>query len=1580
MDERDEVDLIWIHNGSLNLAKKYENQEHLDNHTNDVKSYENIFPWLTKFNKIMCSSVGHRSYQVLKRLLSLYTQNILTSINTYCEKTLDMIKLKNHLSSTLTFFHLYWHDIKEHVDDCTLYLNDMSVLLGIYIDMELKTFKHTMDSSKVASKLLSALWIYLSNSEKHIFRVLLKLKLVTKKYSKICDPIFMRSFIRLKQNVESVTDVDYVRYLLVLKVWKKIKENVEEKKEVNRMALTILGPRIPKMRNELLDILPKSPMEHENETIWLLQQNVFDLRTVCNTFIAFEETMSVACKVSDLNFPLSQNVLCSMQGCFTNNELKKSEMNNLKNNHCFKTEVKCSKLANQIFPLRKKDKIKKHKKVSKLKPGEVILIDLTEEDDLRVDKTKKRSKSKRKLEWLKIMKKKYNTRRQTADVKYRNQVEIADAHSTENSENFADKILLEYLPISDNKVSESTESYTLLEQKSVQDNTYNSQNIHDHILNKRNNELKCMYQHKQCDTCTSSIKQTDIQRNRVLYLLKLLNTVGQNINEPKTILNLPRENTMSSTNTFCKNTDNESSEMNTQGKEESFSQPKSSMETILSSKECQNSITNVQSIKQELPTNKNYNFSEADTYCQNESIYVQSNYHLHDLSSMNSLSSQTTETGKQKVAHNIHESTDSCKKIETKPFSLHNNSIFNTIKNEDIAQNITNTNAIDKKFICDKNIICMLSDLDKCMDVLNRIGEHIITVHAEKQRLKCSDKTDVCTVSTTVLGDQCVESSSNWIQSINSLTNTEKFGKILELYGKKDLLSACNCHDFHKWDNQETNAALNQLKTESENCQKVTISTSRPKETRSYEKDNIFSENKSPPNFVFNYIKSEFEQSIQEASNESFEVLTDEKQKENHKFSTPTNNQAFGTFMHDLEDTKESNPDMHCESMLQNFSQKSNMTKIHSMDEFENIDILDSILNGDITIEDEQELWENSQSSLMSPINYDNSNNVLNCITEYFSQSEHTYANETEKKYNVSDTKNSQTPLPEGSLGTTGILNSLFDFDLTNMDSPSNDFMYSNIQAVNPRLIKKTFENEIFQKKNYDTSELHSTEKTFANERSNLEKLFPQKEKELCNQNHSIDSNVDVVGFGLNTSKKKILEFPSVVKSISSFSGQSTVLVNSDNISSEAKESFPKCSLSSPTDKFDTNSVTEKSYIFQKKDTINQIQSFNDTANRDLPEICTSNDIQSNASMNCTLSQQDDIQSSHKYTHVELETNPLVIKQSLDSCDLLSSTDFITDTTLQCIEQKQGSFLKQKNIQRNIQHSCKEKQNHITKHKIEINAQSRSSKRTLRCKKKIKIKNDEGELPSSVAAHPNQNELSLRCSQITVINPLNYQDVQDTCKSPLSTFHVSYRQKSLQTMCTSKNIHKQLKCVGIQQLRNISQQKQQMLLNFREESIRDTIVKEDTKLENVQHIVEDSISEDSNISCVSEKSYLPESKTCFKFSKRNMKINTGVTKVNLTTDKNAIPVPNNILVKSGAKWSLQNIGTQSSEFIEEQVVATSDEDTPSKRRKLTSKFSPILKTNTVVSSVNQQKIQKKHFDATKKGVICTNRQKDMVGE
>lgn len=74
MGERNEIDLERMHDGFVNVSKSYGNQEFLDSQFIDVKSSEDTFPWLVKFNKMICSSVGSKSSQLLERLLVLYTQ------------------------------------------------------------------------------------------------------------------------------------------------------------------------------------------------------------------------------------------------------------------------------------------------------------------------------------------------------------------------------------------------------------------------------------------------------------------------------------------------------------------------------------------------------------------------------------------------------------------------------------------------------------------------------------------------------------------------------------------------------------------------------------------------------------------------------------------------------------------------------------------------------------------------------------------------------------------------------------------------------------------------------------------------------------------------------------------------------------------------------------------------------------------------------------------------------------------------------------------------------------------------------------------------------------------------------------------------------------------------------------------------------------------------------------------------------------------------------------------------------------------------------------------------------------------
>ncbi|XP_076646142.1 uncharacterized protein LOC143355305 [Halictus rubicundus] len=1551
MSDENRVNLEQIHNGFMDISEHYKNQEFLDSSSPEVKYSDDVFPWLIKFNKVMSSSVGCRSSQLLEHLISLYTQNIISSINTYCGKALDMIKLKNHISSTLTYFHLYWHDIKEFVDDCESYLNAMSVLLSIYIDMELKTSRHTKDSTSLVAKLFSALWIYLNHSEKHIFRVLLKLKHCTKKSIKICEPIIMKSFKCMRRNVEEMwTDIEYVRYLLMFKIWKRMKESLREIKEVNKMALAILGPHLPEMRDELLKIIPKPPVGHENETLWLLQPNVFDLKKACSNFLAFEDSASIQSnnsyliKKSDLNiFQQSQIVsscgINAVREHSMNFELNKCETNMLKNT------IDYSKLADQALSTKRRNKFKKFRKASKLKSGEIILIDLTEDNEsLEADKDKKKKKKcKRKFDWSKMMRKKYRVQKPVVEVKCRNEVEIADAHSTENSKSFVDKSHLEYLPISDNKVSESTESYTTVEEESqFQDRTrVNSQCKHDYISNKRTKELKCAFQHNQCDICTLLLKQNDIQHNRILFLLKFLNAVGQNIKEPKAILNLFRENreqsTVSSQHTFaCKSTANKSREVNIQ--EETYSQPNSSVHF----KECQERTMNSQSIKQELPTSTDCNVADADnTYCQNKSVCVQNDRHSHDFRSP-SICSHISETIKQKL-YDSHECVCPTKKIDVKPFVSHNYNIVNTAKSDDTVQTGVDDNSTDKKSsICDKNIICMLSDLDKCMDVLNRISEHIVTVHAEKQRLECSDKTDVCTVSTTVSRDQSIKSSLGWAQNTN-LTNSEKLSKILELYGRKELLNACNCKDSHRWDNQETNTVLNQLKNESDDCKKFLVSMSQPKDTHFREKTNAtLSGNKLSDSFVSGHVKSEFEQLVKEENVEVFESATNQSEKANERnLPMAVNNEAHANeyFPYDLKTFETLNENVHCESVLESLLQKNDTTEAQSVEEFENIDILDSILNGGITMEDEQELLQESQSSLMSPMSYDNSNNVLNCITEFFLQAENTYVNDKEDKYAMPDTKNTGTPLPEGSLGTTGILNFLLDFELTKMSSLPNDLIYSNVQAVNPQLIKKSFEKE------------------------NLSKTIS-----ACEANTQLE---EVIVVGKNGEEDILSQKENEFSTLS----QSNISINSDSIFSDLRESFTKYNLSSPSDKFSNNTVAEKVSIHQKDDVTNQVQPFSDTIKHVSSKMCVPSETTSIAIPNC--------KSLHKDGSTEHERSVLLVKKPSE-CESLSSTDLIPSnntTDSRCENSEYEHILKKRNIQKGMQNICKGKQNNVLQHKIEVSVQTRSSKRKLRYRKKVKKDQKEGEegLDLFNIQH-NQDELNLKYSQINVISPTSHQDVQSACKLPLSPFDISYHQKLPQTLCTSRNIYKQLKCVGIQRLRNISPRKQQILLNCQGDSTTSATIKEDYKLEDSHRTMEDNIWEDPTVlvSSMEKQQHTPGSITDFKLSKTDVKLDANVPKVNLVTDKHITDISNDILIESGINWTLQNIDAQSSKLTTKQIIASVDEETPLKRKKLTSNHSSSFETTATVCSASQEGVQKKHYASMKKGLICTNGRKSMV--
>lgn len=64
----------------------------------------------------------------------------------------------------------------------------------------------------------------------------------------------------------------------------------KQMEEINRLALMVLGPRMPKLQNELLKFVPRPPMDQvPTETLWLIQSNLFDEEQVHEKFLLFED-------------------------------------------------------------------------------------------------------------------------------------------------------------------------------------------------------------------------------------------------------------------------------------------------------------------------------------------------------------------------------------------------------------------------------------------------------------------------------------------------------------------------------------------------------------------------------------------------------------------------------------------------------------------------------------------------------------------------------------------------------------------------------------------------------------------------------------------------------------------------------------------------------------------------------------------------------------------------------------------------------------------------------------------------------------------------------------------------------------------------------------------------------------------------------------------------------------------------------------------------------------------------------------------------------------------------------------------
>ncbi|RLU19041.1 hypothetical protein DMN91_009399 [Ooceraea biroi] len=244
-----------------------------------------LFPWISEFKKMCKCIYVDKTMASLAELMQYYIRNVSVSVSDCYTKPLRAAKLKDSISETLPLFLYIYRELSENCNR-SIYLNNMSDLLAMYIDMELKASKRSKeDHSTICTRLTSYLYVYLEHSTEHLLDTLIKMQLMCRGYYRILDPIITKIINNIPAHPDS--NVMYVRYLLIYCLWRKVNSDMAVKSQITTTAIASLGaPPAAFPPCVLGDVLPKVPKCQPNSAKYLMQQK-FDIRKCCELFIQF---------------------------------------------------------------------------------------------------------------------------------------------------------------------------------------------------------------------------------------------------------------------------------------------------------------------------------------------------------------------------------------------------------------------------------------------------------------------------------------------------------------------------------------------------------------------------------------------------------------------------------------------------------------------------------------------------------------------------------------------------------------------------------------------------------------------------------------------------------------------------------------------------------------------------------------------------------------------------------------------------------------------------------------------------------------------------------------------------------------------------------------------------------------------------------------------------------------------------------------------------------------------------------------------------------------------------------------------
>ncbi|KYN08631.1 hypothetical protein ALC62_00302 [Cyphomyrmex costatus] len=422
----------------------FNNEEGSKQNSDDVKStIVELFPWVSEFKKMCKCIYANKSMASLAELMQYYIRNVSISVNKCYTKPLRAAKLKDSINETLLLFLYIYRELSEDRNR-SIYLSNMSDLLALYIDMELKASKKSKEGhNRICTRLTSCLYVYLEHSTEHLLDTLIKTQCMCQGYHRILDPIITKVVKNIPKHPES--NITYIRYLLIYCLWKKINSDLAMKNHITTTAIASLGtPPAAFPPCVLKDILPKVPKCQPKNSAKYLMRRKFDIKKCCEIFIQFcKENRGDTCQQQSENtstIPSSSKNTSLLE--VTSRENKNTECienksvsldKDVKSNSVLSDNSKSSNLTEQtnVKPLGTistnisvtrtvsksvKPKVLPRKKAKK--SNKIVLIDLT--TDVAVERCIKKRKS-RKLAWLEEAKKKFNAKSIRASQKIKEQ-------------------------------------------------------------------------------------------------------------------------------------------------------------------------------------------------------------------------------------------------------------------------------------------------------------------------------------------------------------------------------------------------------------------------------------------------------------------------------------------------------------------------------------------------------------------------------------------------------------------------------------------------------------------------------------------------------------------------------------------------------------------------------------------------------------------------------------------------------------------------------------------------------------------------------------------------------------------------------------------------------------------------------------------------------------------------------------------------------------------------------------------------------------------------------------------------------